>query len=543
MPKFLTRLYTSFVMLRIFCAFWGTGYIHPDEYFQNGEVTAGDVLGFHVIKSWEWDPTAPCRAVLPPFITTGVAFATAKLAGLDVLIMHSVAPNPRMLFFAERFMFLLLSFVLDFAATRLVPNPQSRSYALLLISSSHVANAFQVRPFSNSLESLALSVSLVLLRSLLENHRQRHLNLLALVFVLGAFTRITFLASALPIGLQALTWISKQSAGSITSWLRLVVLPLGTAILTGLSLLCCDTLYFHGSLSAPVLTPLNFLLYNLSSKVAEEHGAHPRWLHVAVNLPMIVGPGLIYYSVRAISKDRQTTSSREDGKVKDNVNTAMSRTIAYTVVITLAVLSVPQHQEPRFLIPLLLPVVVLVVNSGQIYRAGKIFWVTSVFMNVALTALFGFLHQAGVVPSLFYVHGRISEEISLYGHLDVVYWRTYMPPRHLLGIRHDTYQDRSVSVTDIAGASTDVLLETIRHLISSADSRRPDCSKVYLVAPFWATDRVDLNAHGFILEHRVWPHLDMDHLGESVSLGVTDGLVLGVYSSQQDCALLGNGRL
>jgi hypothetical protein len=34
-------LYAALVFVRFVFAFLGTGYIHPDEYFQNGEVTAG----------------------------------------------------------------------------------------------------------------------------------------------------------------------------------------------------------------------------------------------------------------------------------------------------------------------------------------------------------------------------------------------------------------------------------------------------------------------------------------------------------------------
>ncbi len=34
-------LYGFLILLRVVFAFFGTGYIHPDEYFQNGEVTAG----------------------------------------------------------------------------------------------------------------------------------------------------------------------------------------------------------------------------------------------------------------------------------------------------------------------------------------------------------------------------------------------------------------------------------------------------------------------------------------------------------------------
>ena len=35
------RIYATLALLRAVFAFVGTGYIHPDEYFQNGEITAG----------------------------------------------------------------------------------------------------------------------------------------------------------------------------------------------------------------------------------------------------------------------------------------------------------------------------------------------------------------------------------------------------------------------------------------------------------------------------------------------------------------------
>ena len=39
----LRRIYFVLVVLRAWFALFGTGYIHPDEYFQNGEVMAGMV--------------------------------------------------------------------------------------------------------------------------------------------------------------------------------------------------------------------------------------------------------------------------------------------------------------------------------------------------------------------------------------------------------------------------------------------------------------------------------------------------------------------
>jgi phosphatidylinositol glycan class Z len=41
----------------------------------------------------------------------------------------------------------------------------------------------------------------------------------------------------------------------------------------------------------------------------------------------------------------------------------------------------------------------------------------------------------------------------------------------------------------------------------------------------------------FVLDHRVFPHLDLDHIGESVEAGWRDGLSLGVWKVDKDSVL------
>lgn len=92
------RTYAGLLILRACFAILGTGYIHPDEYFQNGEVTAGmlnwvftaithfhsglegRIFGYHKLRTWEWDPSFPMRSIVSPFLTTGIPFLIAKLA-------------------------------------------------------------------------------------------------------------------------------------------------------------------------------------------------------------------------------------------------------------------------------------------------------------------------------------------------------------------------------------------------------------------------------------------------------------------------------
>lgn len=56
-------LYGSAVLARITLAFFSPGYIHPDEWFQFGEVLVGDLLDQATFRTWEFDPSYPCRSM------------------------------------------------------------------------------------------------------------------------------------------------------------------------------------------------------------------------------------------------------------------------------------------------------------------------------------------------------------------------------------------------------------------------------------------------------------------------------------------------
>ena len=59
--------------------------------------------------------------------------------------------------------------------------------------------------------------------------------------------------------------------------------------------------------------------------------------------------------------------------------------------------------------------------------------IPTIVANIVATILFGVLHQGGVVPAIFEVQRlmSVSGEVSTSG---IAFWKTYMPPRHLLAI-------------------------------------------------------------------------------------------------------------
>lgn len=204
--------------------------------------------------------------------------------------------------------------------------------------------------------------------------------------MVGTFTRITFLAFFLPIAWQCLRWTSRQDVTLpfLYSRAKLLFLPILTGLVTFSAIVLTDTYYFHGGPWNLTITPLNFLLYNLSPQNVAEHGLHPRWLHAFVNLPMIVGPSLLLLACARVwnmpTKQQEDVNQMVDqsklllcglSEINSNSWTAM----ILTFFISLAILSIQPHQEPRFLMPFLPLFVIFVGNSNYLLGNSKIFWV------------------------------------------------------------------------------------------------------------------------------------------------------------------------
>ncbi|KAI0088387.1 Alg9-like mannosyltransferase family-domain-containing protein [Irpex rosettiformis] len=513
------RIYCGLIVLRVLFASVGLGYIHPDEYFQNGEVTVGAVFKWHSLRTWEWDPVLPCRSILPPFLTTGL-----PLAILSVLFSGNV--SGRLVFLVERLSTLVLSFLLV---------PFSRAKALLLLASSHVVMTFQVRPFSNSIEACLVASALAVLGNMLankpDNHGAQIASWLALILVVGIMTRITFPVFVLPVAIQVLLFSIRTSKASghftFNRWARFLAVPfcVGSATLCGA--IAMDSFYFSGGINKVVVTPYNNLVYNLSADNLAKHGLHPRWLHAVVNMPLIVGPALVIYgalAARKVATQYQADKSRSPLSV-------INRTCIWIILLSVAVLSLQPHQEPRFLTPLVVPFIVLVVNNGYLENASKIFWATWFVGNAVLSVVFGVLHQGAVVPSLLHLNNLISANNSS-GDYAVVYWKTYMPPWHLLGIPENQIITGHASVADLAGKPS----SDVEDYLISLRGQHPEGTTLYLVAPEFAMQSLEQPiAKCFRIDRQIYPHIDLDHISESIETGWPGGVCLGVYVADLDC--------
>jgi hypothetical protein len=132
-----------------------------------------------------------------------------------------------------------------------------------------------------------------------------------------------------------------------------------------------------------------------------------------------------------------------------------SKTVYRLVLLFgLCLLPLAPHQEPRFLLPLMVPLVLLCSsNNNNTLSGSRAFCGVWVVFNMILLLLFGGLHQAGVSQSLLAVASTTPTIFVERPMSTLIYFHTYMPPTFLLrqrgqGTCDDTGNDELVCKSD-----------------------------------------------------------------------------------------------
>ncbi|GBG31289.1 GPI mannosyltransferase 4 [Hondaea fermentalgiana] len=172
------------------------------------------------------------------------------------------------------------------------------------------------------------------------------------------------------------------------------------------------------------LTPLNNLIYNTRFANLAQHGLHPHYLHAAVNMQLLFSPLWIFALLR---RSAFATSKRA--------------VMVAVIMCGLCTLSLAPHQEPRFLMPLILPIAVLTTEVVTRNGYAQFFWLV---FNIILGIFYGFVHQGGVVPALLAIEGELFE--SQQTIRCIASYETYMMPRFLL-------TDHNVTTVDLMGTA------------------------------------------------------------------------------------------
>ncbi|KAI2642570.1 GPI mannosyltransferase 4 [Xylaria nigripes] len=457
------RAHLLLVLVRLWFAL-SPSYLHPDENFQGPEVIAGEIFKYPVRWTWEFTSENPIRSVFPLWPVYGLPMLLLRWLWIGNGNDGEIPPIA--VFWTLRVLMFIISFVLeDWALYELIQSRRNRQVAILLVASSYVTWTFQTHTFSNSIETLVVLWALVLIVRILEASQSSSMTasmVLGVIVVFGFFNRITFPAFLLIPGLCLIPHFIRRPISLLTmavsaSFTLFIAISLDTSFYTPHPISWSD-LFQH-----PVITPLNNLRYNMSPSNLAQHGVHPWYQHLLVNLPLLIGPAVLLVFTQP------------------NLPLRIESLRFYSAISGILLLSIFQHQEARFL----LPTIPLLLSSVQLPINRKHFriWVGAwIVFNAILGLLMGVYHQGGIVPAQVFLSKQPDAT-------QAIWWKTYMPPIWLLNGKNEVLRTRDVG--DMTG---DELLEELARIATCdtpADRRNREYLKeksgAYLIAPFSAT--------------------------------------------------------
>ncbi|CBY01102.1 similar to alpha 1,2-mannosyltransferase Smp3 [Plenodomus lingam JN3] len=443
------RLYFLLFLVRVYFAL-SPSYLHPDENFQGPEVVAGRVFSYPVHETWEFTSAHPIRSTFPLWLAYGWPMYILRWLwegfGYDV--------SPSVVYWALRVLMLTLSVVMeDWAIHELVVSPRARRVAVPLVASSYVTWTFQTHTFSNSLETLLVLWSLVLIQRIVEDKKRSGI-LASSILGFMVVPATTFPAQA---SHPHHPGDSAHAANMDRPFSFVFLAPV--ALLTAFVAICIDTTFytpgeftFAKVFSSPVITPYNNFRYNSVSENLAQHGIHPRYQHFLVNLPQLLGPAfpLLFFLRRAHFTP-----------------------VLVSALSGVTLLSIFPHQEARFL----LPAVPLILSSirlpgPRIRNAWMALWIV---FNLALGILMGIYHQGGIIPVQMHI-AKTNESVS-----HAFWWKTYSPPTWLLNGKNS-----NLTTIDLMGIPGPQMLQSVLTALPPCRSRKPpplNRDAVYLVAP------------------------------------------------------------
>ncbi|XP_076250424.1 phosphatidylinositol glycan anchor biosynthesis class Z isoform X2 [Rhynchophorus ferrugineus] len=392
--------------LRIFLIFLPqNGYIHPDEYFQSVDVLAAKIFGVEHSPAWEFNTTFPIRGMTIPYFTTGMCFFF--LRDINDLAMEYLSLNvvsPYFLLVMPRFIMGLFSFTVDYCLYKICYNNNEKyKTRLIVLGSSYVLLVYSTRTFSNSIELILFSLLLLFVcesqtfsnelvrkqeyidyryknsESLVEKVKFHKLRLylvpdtyrngliIASIVIFGIFNRPTFIGFAV---IPIFFWIYRGTGTkrvSVTQFHTRILFFAFCSLPAFILNVIIDSFYYgyltwgeigmlDVSIDNFVVTPLNFLKYNVLSTNLEKHGLHPRYLHFLINVPLLFN----ILGALALFKIGEYYYLIIQGKLNllPSVK-SIKMVMIMSFISPILMLSVFPHQEPRFIIPVILPLVYL----------------------------------------------------------------------------------------------------------------------------------------------------------------------------------------
>ncbi|XP_067627752.1 GPI mannosyltransferase 4 [Eurosta solidaginis] len=601
-------LYLFFAVLRIVLVFIPQkGYIHPDEFFQSVEVMTGDHFQLEHVRTWEFNNTMPVRSITLQFFLLRVPWCFLEFFAMYVRFYLNIELLQSYTYLVfPRLIMCLLSFVNDWSMYRIC-----RLYGLqyemrlLTLSSSWIMLIFSTRTFSNTIElalcslllgfvaecmiktntilykkeileeryekakSISERVKMWRLCRALPAHNYTHTLVLASICVVGIFNRPTFLVYGAPI---VFYWLLRgMGTRSITFGdfnLRMLLFCL-SAIPALIFFILCDSFYYKyltiGELQMLQVginnflsTPWNFIKYNLNAKNTADHGIHPKYIHILVNIPLLYNVlGIIALVSFGQLMFRFFRAEYQGLPRAQSIISLMSSAI----FVPLFFLSLINHQEARFLLPLLFPIVLMHAPKlyhgicatypfkeehpllRQIYKtmlstqaSAKPLLKTWYMCNIGLAIFFGFIHQGGVFPLAQHFE-MIMQTKSPAQHIHLITSHIYsmpltfvnIPSLQVLHLNRDTAQryrrQKDFYIYEYGSLKMPQLIAKIKLIMSHCDMKyktKQQKYRLFLALPASLNDdfvtelEKSVNTKSYIQEPKLlrlfYPHLSTEAL-------------------------------
>lgn len=583
--------YNSLLVARILLTLLPqNGYIHADEFFQSTEVLGGKFLNVENRLTWEFNTTDPIRSMTLQYFTIGMSFKIFQ--GIQYLLNSYLSYNMNSTYFILLFPRLFMcfsSYIVDYCLYKICTNNNEKYQSrLLILSSSYVILVYATRTFSNSLELILFSLLLYYVsesltfsnivvkrkeyvkyryensKTVVEKAKFHKINLLlkqdllrnafkiSTIVVLGFFNRPTFLAfSTVPVFFWLYRGIGSKTLSSINFHYRIIVLLLWS-LPPLLFIIIADSFYYGFltwgeigvldiSINNFVFTPLNFLRYNLNFKNLETHGTHSRYLNF-INMPLLFNVLALFNFLAMLEYFQRLVNSKFN--LLPSVK-SIKGLMTLSILAPFIILSYFPHQEPRFLIPLLLPLVYLYGNlilpekeynvttphpgikANSIKPRNKkvfYFWIAT---NLILVIFYGFLHQGGIIKLASY----LSKTINTHSHTHVVTSHSYMIPKHLVLIPQKENKSKNVFskgeenhliIHEEGSSSLDMLLNKLEYIYNTQKIYNKNIkndifkSKVYLVIPNCFKEDINISIKKYAMKLKeiktFYPHLSVESL-------------------------------
>lgn len=123
---------------------------------------AGNIFSFPHHLTWEFTSDRPVRSVFPLWPVYGFPMVVLRWVWTETG-KEEIAP--KVIYYALRVLMMILSVVLeDWAIHELIKSPRHRTLAVVLVASSYVTWTYQTHTFSNSVETLVVAWSLVMIQ-------------------------------------------------------------------------------------------------------------------------------------------------------------------------------------------------------------------------------------------------------------------------------------------------------------------------------------------------------------------------------------------